>query len=156
MVPDGWRLYRDPTGFQVPVPEGWRVSRRDYGNANEPPDHLFVVRFTDPRSGCWLLIDQSNTPKPDPVADWRQQEAARKGTYANYRRIRIEAVDYWDTAADWEWTYTQNGARRTVNRGFVTAPDKAYAIRWDTPAAAWEENLETFQIIVDGFRPVRS
>lgn len=115
------------------------------------------VTFTDPRSGRWLLIDQTNQPKADPEADWRQQEAARRRTYANYRLIGIDSVDYWDKAADWEGTYTDDGqARRTRNRGFVTARDKAYAIRWDTPAGAWGENLANLQVIADGFRPARS
>lgn len=152
VVPAGWRLHRDPTGFQVPVPNGWRMTRKQYGRRSDE----VRVTFTEPGGRRWLLIDQNNSPKPDPVADWRQQEKARKGRYANYRRVKIEAIDYWDIAADWEWTYSDGGARRTVNRGFVTARDKAYAIRWDTPAEDWDKNLENLQIIADGFRPVRS
>lgn len=154
VVPAGWYLHRDPTGFQVPVPNGWRVRRESYGPAADE----VRVTFSDPRDGRWLLIDQTNHPKSDPEADWRQQEPGRRGRYANYRRIKIATIDYWDKAADWEWTYTDdNGAaRHTVNRGFVTARDKAYAIRWDTPAGAWEKNLAVLQVIADGFRPVRS
>lgn len=152
VVPSGWHLYTDETGFRLPVPDGWRITREKYGSA---PDEVRVT-FSDPRGGRWLLIDQTNRPRPDPVADWREQEANRKDGYRNYRRITLQAVSYWDKAADWEWTYTEGGTEvRTRNRGFVTARDKAYGIRWQTPAAAWNDNLDDFQVIADGFRPVR-
>ncbi|MBO4206502.1 serine/threonine-protein kinase [Micromonospora echinofusca] len=152
VVPAGWRLHTDPTGFKVPVPEGWSVRREKFGSGPED----WRVRFSDGR-GRSLLIDQTTTPKGNAVADWTAQEAARKGRYPNYRRVTIREIDYWDEAADWEWTQTSNG--RTIhvrNRGFVTAPDKGYAIRWDTPADVWDENEAVFKIIADGFRPVRS
>ena len=41
------------------------------------------------------------------------------------------------------------------NRGFVTSSKKGYAIRWDTLASEWDENLVNFDVIADGFRPVR-
>ena len=151
-LPPGWRLHRDETGFSVPVPEGWRMIRERWGSGWDE----VRVRFRDPNSPRALLIDQNNSPKPDPVADWQAQEKARKGRYRDYQRVTIRSVDYFDTAADWEWIYTDNGVRMHVrNRGFVTAKDKAYAIRWDTPADEWDENLANFQIIADGFRPAR-
>lgn len=152
-LPSGWRMHHDPTGFSVPVPEGWRITRERYGSA---PDEVRVY-FQDPRDGRMLLIDQTDSPKPDPVADWRRQEAARRSSYRGYRRIKIEAVDYWVKAADWEWTYNLNGVRMHVrNRGFITAPDKAYGMYWRTPEAVWEENLAAFDIIARGFRPARN
>ena len=144
-VPDGWRLHRDRTGFSVPVPANWRVTR-------DGPR----VKFNDPNSRLFLMIDQTDSPKSDPVADWTQQERYRKGNYRNYQRVTIRAVDYWLKAADWEWLHTVDGVRMHVrNRGFVTAKDKAYAIRWDAPADQWEESLAMFEIIADGFRPAR-
>jgi len=151
-LPPGWRLHRDETGFSVPVPEGWEMTRTRWGKR---PDEVRVY-FRDPNSPKALLIDQNNSPKSDPVADWENQEKARKGRYRNYQRVTIKRVDYFDIAADWEWIYTDDGVRMHVrNRGFVTAKDKAYAIRWDAPADEWEESLADFQIIANGFRPVR-
>ncbi|MGI5145614.1 protein kinase domain-containing protein [Plantactinospora sp. CA-294935] len=145
-LPAGWRLHQDPTGFSVPVPNGWTISR-------EGPR----VKFNDPNSRRFLMIDQTNSPRPDPVADWREQERARRGTYQNYQRVTIQAVDYWLRAADWEWLHDEDGARMHVrNRGFVTSSRKAYAIRWDTEAADWNRELATFKIIADGFRPAKS
>ncbi|MEO3922832.1 protein kinase [Micromonosporaceae bacterium B7E4] len=145
-LPAGWRLHRDQTGFSVPVPNGWTVSR-------EGPR----VKFNDPNSRRFLMIDQTNEPQPDPVADWTRQERDRRGNYQNYKLVTIQAVDYWLRAADWEWLHDEDGARMHVrNRGFVTSSKKAYAIRWDTEAADWERELATFKIIADGFRPAKS
>ncbi|MGX7669910.1 protein kinase domain-containing protein [Plantactinospora sp. DSM 117369] len=145
-LPAGWRLHRDSTGFSVPVPNGWTVSR-------DGPR----VKFNDPNSRRFLMIDQTNNPRPDPVADWREQERARRGNYRNYDLVTIQAVDYWLRAADWEWLHDEDGVRMHVrNRGFVTSSKKAYAIRWDTEAADWNRELATFKIIADGFRPAKS
>ena len=64
-------------------------------------------------------------------------------------------MDYFDEAADWEWTYTSSNGNRlhVLNRGFVTGPKHGYAIYWSTPAAAWEDNLDELKIITEGFQP---
>lgn len=71
--------------------------------------------------------------------------------------MSIKEVDYhWENCADWEWTETDGGRRMHVrNRGFVTAKDKGYAIRWNAPAEQWDADLAIFNVIADGFRPVR-
>jgi hypothetical protein len=148
VAPAGWVLYRDPTGFVVPHPRGWNISRDSAGN----------VFFREPSGRRWFLIGQTRTPEDDPVADWKSKEDHRRRTTSGYRREgQIRAVNYFLKAADWEWTYnSDNGNRRyTRNRGFVTASDQAYAIRWDTLAGEWQENLANFQIIADNFRPAR-
>ncbi|WP_435830859.1 protein kinase domain-containing protein [Polymorphospora rubra] len=148
VVPEGWRLHRDPTGFSVPVPEGWQVRRESTR-----------VRFEEPGTGRLLMIDQTDRPQPDPVADWKSKEGHRRSTTRNYQRVgEIRAVDYWDKAADWEWTYTSNRGNQlhVRNRGFITAPDKAYAIYWSTSESRWNDDLAMFDVIAAGFRPVRS
>ncbi|MEO3743840.1 protein kinase [Plantactinospora sp. B5E13] len=152
-LPAGWRLHKDSTGFSVPVPEGWTMRREKYGRAADQ----VRVYFDDPKGARMLLIDQTNSPLADAEADWRRQEQARKGNYRNYKRVTIRSVDYWLRAADWEWLFDDDGVRLHVrNRGFVTAKDKGYAIRWDVPADDWDENLKNFDIIADGFKPVRA
>ena len=142
-LPDGFHRHQDPTGFSVAVPDGWRVSR-------EGPR----VKFDEPDGGRFLIIDQTDDPKPDPVADWEQQEDARASTFPGYRRIRIAAVDYHDEAADWEFTYAGDGGRiHVVDRGFVTDPDQAYAIYWSTPEDQWEDSRRYFDTFTDTFRP---
>ncbi|MFC0528089.1 serine/threonine-protein kinase [Phytohabitans kaempferiae] len=146
-LPAGWETYNDPTGFSIAVPQGW--SRTQEGS---------MVFFRERGGeGRVLGIDQTNRPKPDPVADWTQQERARRGNYSDYQRVKIAAVDYWDKAADWEWTYTSRNGNRlhVVNRGFITSPNQAYGIYWSTLDSRWAANQENFALIVDSFRPAR-
>ena len=136
----------DGTGFSVPVPAGWQFGRDSDGRP----------LWRDPGHTRLLLIDQSRHPKPDPVKDWLANEAARRNGYDNYVRIKIVAVDYWDKAADWEFTYTRDGhPLHVLNRGFVTAPDQAYSIYWSTPASQWADDRSQLDVILRGFHPAR-
>ncbi len=142
-VPAGFERHTDPTGFSLAVPADWTVERRGER-----------VYFREPGSARFLLIDQTNQPKPDPVADWRQQEAAREDGYADYQRIRIEPVDYFEKAADWEFTYaTPSGRRHVLNRGVVTSDNQAYGIYWSTPDTQWAESRSLYQTFTETFQP---
>ncbi|BCB79945.1 hypothetical protein GCM10022251_08660 [Phytohabitans flavus] len=144
-LPAGWRMYTDRTGFSVAVPEGWSMSREG------------TMVFFRERSGEGrvLGIDQTDQPKPDPVADWTQQERARRGNYSAYQRVKIAAVDYFDKAADWEWTYTSRNGNRlhVVNRGFITSPKQAYGIYWSTLDSSWAANQQNLALVLESFRP---
>jgi serine/threonine protein kinase len=144
-LPAGFSRYRDPTGFSIGVPRGWRISHEG---------HLVYVR--DPNSGRFLIIDQSNHPKSDPLADWRQQEAGRISTYPGYHRIRLRAVHYAqaERAADWEFTYDQNGQPiHVLNRNILANAHHAYALYWSTPASRWDASFHLFQAFAATFRP---
>jgi hypothetical protein len=146
-LPAGWYVYTDRTGFSVAVPRNWTVSR-----------DRTMVYFREQGGEYRILgIDQTDQPKSDPVADWTAQERQRRNDYRSYQRVKIAAVDYFDKAADWEWIYTSRAGNRihVVNRGFVTAPDKAYAIYWSTPDATWAANQDEFALIASSFKPVR-
>jgi hypothetical protein len=143
--PDGWIDYRDPTGFAVYVPAGW--TRSNEGT---------MVYFRSP--GRVLGIDQTDEPAPDPVADWRGKADYRveRGDFPGYREIRIDPVDYFREAADWEFTFNRSGTRQHVNnRGVVTSKDQAYGIYWQTSDAAWDGARDDLQLIFDSFRPAR-
>lgn len=112
------------------------------------------VYFREPGGSRLLLIDQTNSPKPDPVADWRQQEQARRDTYDDYSRIRIEPVDYFRKAADWEFTYAaRSGRQHVLNRGVITSPTQAYGIYWSTPESQWDSSQPLLRTITRNFRP---
>ena len=147
-VPAGYRWYEDPSGFGVAIPRSWSVRR-------EGPGGRFVYA-QDPHSARYLLVDRTDAPKADPVADWRRQEAARAPGMRDYHRIRIEAVDYFQRAADWEFTYTmdQVGPVHVVNRGFVTSPHHGYALYWLTPADEWQAGQDELAVFRETFRPV--
>ncbi len=64
-------------------------------------------------------------------------------------------MDYYEKAADWEFTYAVNGGRQhVINRGVVTSPRQAYGIYWSTPENQWGDGLQAFRTITSTFRPV--
>ena len=142
-LPAGWKLYRDPTGFSLYVPIGWTRSEKNN-----------MVYFRG--NGRTLGIDQTTKPQWDPVADWEGKRDYRvaRGDFPNYQEVRLEAVDYWIKAADWEFKFTLNGVRQHVNnRGFITSQHQAYGIWWQTRDSAWADARDELQLIFDSFRP---
>jgi hypothetical protein len=143
-LPAGWQDYRDPTGFAVYVPAGW--TRSVEGS---------IVYFRDPRTGRVLGIDQTDRPKSDPVADWRNQASYRvqRGDFPGYTELRIASVPFFSAAADWEFTFNGRVRQHVNNRGFVVSPTKAYGIWWQTSDADWAAARPDLQLVFDSFRP---
>jgi hypothetical protein len=145
-VPAGYYRFTDPTGFSIGVPAGWRVSH---------VGHYVYVR--DPANrGIFLIIDQSGQPKPDPLADWRQQAAARQSSYPDYHLVTLRAVSYpqAEKAADWEFTYKRNGVIiQVLNRNILANAHHAYALYWTTPASQWSAYYHYFQVFAATFKP---
>lgn len=147
-VPAGYHRYHDPTGFSVAVPDRWAVSHQGID-----------VYVTSPSQGSFLLIDQTSHPRPDPLTDWRQQEANRIGTYPGYHRIRLEAINYpqAEKAADWEFTYYRNGVyTHVLNRNILASSQHAYALYWSTPQSEWNADFRIFEVFARTFQPARS
>ncbi|MBM0227709.1 hypothetical protein [Micromonospora sp. ATA51] len=144
-LPAGWRYYRGPNGFQVPLPDGWRST----AGRNS-------VTFSDPGSLRRLYVQWTDSPKPDAVADWKSQESSRKNYVSNYQYLSITRCDAYRTCADWDWLQTRDGTRIHVrNRGIATASNRGYALRWEVPANDWNANLANFDVIAKGFKPDR-
>ncbi|MEU8456331.1 serine/threonine-protein kinase [Streptomyces griseoaurantiacus] len=136
--------YKGAQGFSIGLPKGWKYTKTDSAGA----------RFTGPE-GQRLLIAWTSTPKNDPVADWKSQE--RYMTRSQYHRIRIEKVDYrgWN-AADWEFTYSDNGTQyRTIDRGFVVNDHQGYALMYSAKSARWKSDLrkDTWKTLNTTFEP---
>jgi eukaryotic-like serine/threonine-protein kinase len=146
VIPAGFHRYQDRTGFSLAIPDGWRITRRD---------HYVYVR--EPNGARFLLIDQTTEPKADAVADWQQQEAARRSGIRDYRRIRIAPVDYHLEAADWEFTHTSDNGTplHVVSRGFVTSKNQAYGLYWSTPQSQWHASRHYFTTFTATFQPRR-
>jgi hypothetical protein len=143
-VPAGFHLYADPTGFSIAVPDGWQITH---------DGHLLYVR--DPNSTRYLMVDQSDQPKSDPVADWTEQESERRDGWPDYQRIKIVAVPYFLKAADWEFTYAGDGGVRThvINRGVVTSPHQAYGLYWSAPDPEWQADLTYWTTFTTTLKP---
>jgi serine/threonine protein kinase len=145
VLPRGFSWYHDPTGFSIGMPANWQISHQ--GN---------LVYIQDPNSGRFLIIDQTTHPQPNPLADWRQQEAARVGTFPGYHRIRLRAVHYAqaERAADWEFSYDDNGQlTQVLNRNILANTQHAYALYWSTPASEWKTSYHYFRAFAATFRP---
>jgi len=144
-LPDGFRLHEDETGFSIAVPEDWVVTK-------DGPR----TDFTEPGTGRFLRVDQTQDPQPDPVADWENQEASVSQRLTGYERIRIDPVVYRDyDSADWEFTWApaEGEPLHVLNRNLITGPEQAYALYWSTPESEWEDSLELFQTFTNTFQP---
>jgi len=147
-VPAGYHRYRDATGFSIAVPDGWAVSHQGH-----------YVYVTPPSKGSFLLIDQSGHPNPNPLADWRQQEANRIRTFPGYHRIRLQAINYpqAEKAADWEFTYYRGGIlTHVLNRNILANSTHAYALYWSTPETEWNADFHIFEVFARTFQPAGS
>ncbi|KFG00023.1 serine/threonine protein kinase [Streptomyces scabiei] len=136
--------YKGSQGFSIGLPDGWKYQSTDAAGA----------RFSGP-DGQRLLVAWTTTPKNDPVADWKNQE--RYMVRSQYKRVRIEAVDYrgWN-AADWEFTYVESGTKyRSIDRGFVVDSQQGYALMYTAKASKWSGDLrkDTWRTFTKTFRP---
>jgi hypothetical protein len=146
VLPAGFTWYHDPTGFTIAMPSGWQVSHQGH-----------YVYIQDPDSSRFLIIDQTNQPQPNALDDWRQQEAARMSSFSGYHQIELQAVPYAqaEQAADWEWTYYDNGQlTQVLNRNILVDSHQAYALYWSTPQAQWQASYHYFQTFAATFHPV--
>ena len=145
VIPAGFHEFRNPTGFSIAVPDGWRVSHQGH-----------YVYLLPPSGADFLLIDQSDHPQPNPLADWQQQEANRESTYPGYHRIRLESVRYAqaEKAADWEFSYYHQGVlTHVLNRNILANAHHAYALYWSTPESQWGQSWRIFKVLAATFRP---
>ncbi|MFI5958532.1 protein kinase [Cryptosporangium sp. NPDC051539] len=143
-LPAGWHRVTGPGGFTIGVPDGWSSSNSSGG-----------FRIENQR-GYFLLIQQSDQPKADAVADWTDQESGRQSRGNGYQRISIKKVPYrnYSTAADWEFTFNRGGQQiHVLNRGFVTSPTQAYSLYWETPESLWSSGKPYFSNFANTFQP---
>ena len=145
-LPAGFYRFTNSTGFSIGVPQGWQISH---------VGHYVYIR--DPsNSGIFLLIDQSDHPKPNPLADWEQQQANRESGYPDYHQIRLKSVSYpqAEKAADWEFTYDRDGVLvHILDRNVLANAQHAYALYWSTPESDWNTDYRYFQAFAATFRP---
>jgi hypothetical protein len=138
--------FTNSTGFSIGIPPGWQISHAGH--------HVYVRDLSN--SGVFLLIDQSDDPKPDPLADWQQQQANRENTYPDYHLIRLESVSYpqAESAADWEFTFDRDDVPvHVLNRNILANAQHAYALYWSTPESDWNDDYHYFQAFAATFRP---
>uniref|UniRef100_UPI00351CD2B0 serine/threonine-protein kinase n=1 Tax=Paractinoplanes globisporus TaxID=113565 RepID=UPI00351CD2B0 len=149
-LPAGWKMYTqratgDAPAFTIPIPNGAEISNGT-GSAME-------FRW----SNRLLIVDRTNSPQADAYQDWKNQEASRRGSYRNYSRIRIDRVQYrdYDSAADWEFTYTSSSgnAQHALKRNIRVDANAAYSLSWYTTPEDWARSQSDLQLLYQGFQP---
>ncbi|GAB7192545.1 hypothetical protein NUM3379_32540 [Kineococcus sp. NUM-3379] len=143
-LPAGWERHTDDSGFSIGVPAGWSTERK--GSR---------VYLRDPDSSRYLLVDQTDDPEPDALADWEAVEPAIAERLDGYRRVRLERVDvgYAEDAADLEFRHGRDGRVHVLDRNLITGPDRAYALYWSAPHASWPQERELFDDLAATFTP---
>jgi hypothetical protein len=84
----------------------------------------------------------TTTPRPDQLADWRQQAAYKARTDPAYRQLAIDRVSYRGyNCANWEFADSDGGqAIHVLDHGFIVRPGAlAYAIELYGPEAGWRD-----------------
>ena len=147
-MPAGYYRFTNSTGFSIGVPDGWQIQHVGH--------YVYII---DPsNAGTFLLIDQSDTPQPNPLLNWEQQAANRASTYQDYHLIRLASVSYpqAEKAADWEFTYVRDGILvHILNRNVLANAHHAYALYWSTPESDWNAFYAYFQAFAATFRPAQ-
>lgn len=144
---NSWQPYRDPSGFAISLPAGWTVSSR---SATE-------VHFSGGQPGFVVVVAWTTHPKPDALADWRQQAAAQATADQTYQQISIRRVSYRGyNTADWEFTNMYQGElTHALDRGFIVQPGRlGYAIELYGPDASWDPVYASmWNGLVQSFQP---
>jgi eukaryotic-like serine/threonine-protein kinase len=143
-LPSTWRIYSDGSGYQVPLPKS--ASIRQSGSETR-------IRWNN----RYLLIDQTDDPKPDALADWKQQEQDRAGRdYRDYEKVKLVPVsNYFKQAADWEFFYTTStgNPQHAVKRNIIVSDSQAYSISWYVSPDDWAASQADLKRIYQGFQP---
>jgi serine/threonine protein kinase len=132
-LPAGWTAYKGTTtGYTIGLPPGW--SRVKIDGTQE--------FFRNAERTLTLNVDTTDEPQRDALEDWENYEPQARGSFSGYAKVRIEKEQYRDyNAAAWEFTYTPSSGvkHHVLNLGFVTGPNRGYALYMDTPDAVWND-----------------
>ncbi|MEU0589617.1 serine/threonine-protein kinase [Streptomyces sp. NPDC006132] len=152
-LPPGFQRYHAPEGFSVALPEGWK--RLDTDRQGDLAYRIVFGADGDHRA---LAVTYSERVGPDPVAVWRDDVEPHLKRSGGYERIgEIRATTYQGReAADMEWTARADGTRvHTFGRGFLLGGGRSFSLRWTTPDADWEDevNQAALRTFLKTFRP---
>ena len=119
--------------FSIALPPGWRPLKVVEDGAGV----VFAPRGGYPQ----VLVDFTSSPHKDAAADWRAIEPSVRQSSRNYHLLGIESIPWrgYPTAADWDFTRTENDGTHThvKDRGFVVDSSHGYAIMVSLPVSQW-------------------
>src|SRR5215218_5564041 len=144
-VPAGWRSFQDPDGtYRLSFPPTWT-----------PTDRGPFIDFTEPGGQRFFRVQ----PTTDGMAPLIAQRSLER-SYAvghpgdDYRRLRLDATTFRGVpAAEWEFTYLDEGR---PTRGYditFNAAGRRHAILFQSPADRWDASQDELRAFLASFRP---
>jgi hypothetical protein len=144
-VPVGWRSFQDPDGtYRLSFPPTWT-----------PTDRGPFIDFTEPGGDRFFRVQ----PTSDGLAPLNAQRSLERSFLARhpddgYRRLRLGSTSFRSLpAAEWEFTYLDQGR---PTRGYdvtFSAGGRRHAILFQAPANRWAASRDELQAFLAGFRP---
>ena len=143
-VPAGWRSFQDPDGtYRLSFPPTWT-----------PTDRGPFIDFTEPGGERFFRVQ----PTTDGMAPLTAQRSLERSFMArhpgdDYRRLRLGTTTFRSVpAAEWEFTFLNEGR---LTRGYditFTAGGRRHAILFQSPASRWAASRDELQSFLAGFR----
>jgi len=143
-VPAGWRSFQDPDGtYRLSFPPTWT-----------PTDRGPFIDFTEPGGERFFRVQ----PTTDGMAPLTAQRSLERSFMArhpgdNYQRLRLGTTTFRSMpAAEWEFTFLNEGR---LTRGYditFTAGGRRHAILFQSPASRWAASRDELQSFLAGFR----
>jgi eukaryotic-like serine/threonine-protein kinase len=143
-VPAGWRSFQDPDGtYRLSFPPTWTPTGRGS-----------FIDFTEPGGERFFRVQ----PTTDGMAPLTAQRSLERSFMArhpgdDYRRLRLGATTFRGApAAEWEFTFLNEGR---LTRGYditFTAGGRRHAILFQAPAGRWAASRDELQSFLTGFR----
>jgi hypothetical protein len=150
-VPAGFKSHKDSSGYSVLVPKDWSGPQSKAGGDF----------FYSPDRSSYVQIDQTSSPNPSALKDWKDQESSVAGRFAGYQRVRLGPATQGGPiadptgakAADWEYTWQSGAGRKHVlSRGLVMN-GHGYAIVIAAPDDAWDKTRAQLAPVFANFVP---
>jgi eukaryotic-like serine/threonine-protein kinase len=144
-VPASWRSFQDPDGtYRLSFPPTWT-----------PTDRGPFIDFTEPGGERFFRV-QPTTDGMTPLAAQRNLERSFMARHPgdDYRRVRLGPTTFRSVpAAEWEFTFLNEGR---LTRGYditFTAGGRRHAILFQSPANRWAASRDELQAFLAGYRP---
>jgi hypothetical protein len=144
-APAGWRSFQDPDGtYRLSFPPTWT-----------PTDRGPFIDFTEPGGERFFRVQ----PTTDGMAPLTAQQSLERSFMArhqgdDYRRLRLGTTSFRSVpAAEWEFTFLNEGR---LTRGYditFTAAGRRHAILFQSPASRWAASRDELEAFLTGFRP---
>jgi hypothetical protein len=141
--PDNWQWYEDPSGYRVAYPKAW--TRFGTGAC-----------FGDRGERRYLAVGQWQQPDSNLVDYWTRKDEEVADSLSKYQRISIKnRANYFDGAADWEFTFDENGETIHVLAVAFVSGTRGYEYVWACNESIWEISEPHFSLVNASFQPAR-